>query len=73
MLEALYQDYRYPEADELASELLERSPLPWQAIYVIAEFFSQTRRYDEADDAISVGNKLNAGNDGVLRQFKCNT
>ena len=69
MLEALYQDYRYPEADGLASELLERSPLPWQAIYVIAEFFSQTRRYDEADDAISVGNKLNAGNDGVLRQF----
>lgn len=69
MLEALYQDYRYPEADELASELLERSPLPWQVIYVIAEFFSQTRRYDEADDAISVGNKLNAGNDGVLRQF----
>lgn len=69
MLEALYQDYRYPEADELASELLERSPLPWQAIYVIAEFFSQTRRYDEADDAISVGNKLNVGNDGVLGQF----
>ena len=69
MLEALYQDYRYPEADELASELLEKTPLPWQAIYVIAEFFSQTRRYDEADDAISVGNKLNVGNDDVLRQF----
>jgi DNA polymerase-3 subunit alpha (Gram-positive type) len=69
MLEALYQDYRYPEADELASELLERSPLPWQTIYVIAEFFSQTRRYDEADDAISVGNKLNAGNYRVLRQY----
>lgn len=69
MLEALYQDYRYLEADELASELLEKTPLPWQAIYVIAEFFSQTRRYDEADDAISVGNKLNVGNDGVLRQF----
>lgn len=69
MLEALYQDYRYPEADELASELLERSTLPWNAIYVIAEFFSQTRRYDEADDAISVGNKLNSDNENVLRQF----
>lgn len=69
MLEALYQDYRYPEADKLASELLERSPLPWQTIYVIAEFFSKTRRYDEADDAISVGNKLNADNEVVLRKF----
>ena len=69
VLEALYQDYRYPEADKLASELLDSSQLPWQAVYVIAEFFSQTRRYDEADDAISVGNELNAGNEGVLRQF----
>lgn len=69
MLETLYQDYRYSEADKLASELLDSSPLPWQAIYVIAEFFSQTRRYDEADDAISVGNKLNAHNDSILEQF----
>lgn len=46
MLEALYQDYRYAEADELASELSECSPLPWQTTYVIAQFFSQTRRYD---------------------------
>jgi len=68
-LEALYQDYRYPEADALASELLEKSQLPWQTTYFIAEFFSQTRRYDEADDAISVGNKLNEGNEGVLRLF----
>lgn len=69
MLEVLYQNYSYFEADELASELLECSPLPWQAVYVLAEFFSQTRRYDEADDAISIGNKLNEGNDGVLKQF----
>lgn len=69
MLEALYQDYRYFEADKLASELLDCSPLPWQTIYFIAEFFSQTRRYDKADDAISVGNKLNAENDDALRQF----
>ena len=70
MLETLYQDYRYSEADALASELLEQDVLPWQATYVIAEFFSQTRRYDEADDAISVGNKLNSDNIGVLKQFE---
>ncbi len=69
MLEALYQDYRYPEADDLASELLEYSSLPWQAVYVIAEFFSQTRRYDEADDAISTWNKLNIENESVKKQF----
>lgn len=70
MLETLYQDYRYTEADALASELLEQDVLPWQVTYVIAEFFSQTRRYDEADDAISVGNKANSDNVGVLRQFE---
>ena len=69
MLEALYQDYRYAEADELASELSECSPLPWQTTYVIAQFFSQTRRYDEADDAISYGNKWNDGNNDILRQL----
>lgn len=69
MLEALYQDYRYPEANELASELLECSMLPWQTIYVIAEFFSQTRRYDEADDAIGIGNKLNADSVDIHIQF----
>lgn len=69
MLETLYQDYRYPEANELASELLEEKPLPWQTIYFIAEFFSQTRRYDEADDAIDIGTALNTGNSDVLTKF----
>lgn len=69
MLEALYQDYRYAEADELASELSECSPLPWQTTYVIAQFFSQTRRYDEADDAISYGNEWNDGNIDILTQL----
>lgn len=70
MLEVLYQNYEYSKADELASELLDSSNLPWQAIYVIAEFFSQTRRYDEADDAISLGYSLDDVNDSVLRQFE---
>lgn len=33
MLEALYQDYRYSEADKLTSELLEEEKLPWETIY----------------------------------------
>ena len=70
MLETLYQDYKYPEADALAAELLDQNNLPWQATFVIAEFFSQTRRYDEADDAISSGNEAYSDNKDILRCFK---
>ncbi|SFR90388.1 exonuclease domain-containing protein [[Clostridium] aminophilum] len=69
MLETLYQDYRYREADELALDLLDRPLNVWQAAYVIAEFFCQTRRYDEAEDAMSVGRTLAVDNKDAIRTF----
>ena len=68
-LEALFQDYRYSEADELAYELVEESPEVWQVLYVMAEFFSQTRRYDEAEEAISRGKELFAENKKAMYEF----
>ena len=53
-LEALYQDYRYFEAEELAQELLDKPSVPLQTAYTIAEFFSQTRRYEEARKVIEI-------------------
>ena len=60
MLGALYMDYRYEEADALAGRLLEQTLLPKQAFYNLADFFSKTRRYDEASDAIETARKLYA-------------
>ena len=58
VLGALFMDYRYDEADLVAAELLEEVTLPKQAYYNLADFYSKTRRYDEADDAMNAATKL---------------
>ena len=58
VLEALFMDYRYEDADLLAGELLNEDELPIQSYYNLADFYSKTRRYDEADDAIEAASKL---------------
>ena len=58
LLGALFMDYRYEEADHLAEDLLEEDKLPTQAYYNLIDFYSKTRRYDEADDAIAAARAL---------------
>ena len=58
VLGALFMDYRYEDADLLAKELLEEDALPMQAYYNLADFYSKTRRYDEADDAMEAATRL---------------
>ena len=58
VLGALFMDYRYEDADLLAGELLEEDVLPTQAYYNLADFYSKTRRYDEADDAMDAAARL---------------
>ena len=58
VLGALFMDYRYEEADLLAGELLEEDELPTQAYYNLADFYSKTRRYDEADDAMDAATRI---------------
>lgn len=58
VLGALFMDYQYEAADNLAGELLEEEELPRQAYYNLADFYSKTRRYDEADDAMDAAEKL---------------
>jgi len=58
VLGALFMDYRYEDADLLAAELLEEDNLPSQVYYNLADFYSKTRRYDEADDAMNAATKL---------------
>lgn len=65
VLGAYFMDYRYAEADELAGSLMEQDNLPRQAYYNLADFYSKTRRYDLADDSISICKKLYSGETGV--------
>lgn len=58
VLGALFMDYRYEDADLLAGELLEEDSLPTQVYYNLADFYSKTRRYDEADDAMNAAAEL---------------
>lgn len=58
VLGALFMDYRYEDADLLAAELLEADELPTQAYYNLADFYSKTRRYDEADDAMDAAARI---------------
>ncbi len=69
MLESLYQSYCYPEAEALVSELSHMDSLPSQTLFYIAEFYSQTRRYNEADNIINLGEKANKDHDDILDQF----
>ena len=62
VLDALYKDYMFAEADELATDIMESDNLPKQVYFTVADFYTKTRRYDEADEILSEANKL-FGND----------
>ncbi|MBR3242774.1 MAG: 3'-5' exonuclease [Parasporobacterium sp.] len=52
-LGALYMDYDYSQADRIATILCESEDLPWQCYYNLAEFYTNTRRYEVAQDLIT--------------------
>ena len=58
VLDALYKDYMFAEADELATDIMESDKLPKQVYFTVADFYTKTRRYDEADEIIVEAEKL---------------
>ena len=58
VLDALYKDYMFLEADEMATEIMESDELPRQVYFTIADFYTKTRRYDEADEILTEAIKL---------------
>ena len=50
---ACYMDYAYDKAERIASLLCGSDDLPWQACYNLAEFYTKTRRYDDAEKVIA--------------------
>lgn len=54
MLSALYMDYRYYEAEEVADTIIVSERLPRQTLYSLADYYIKTRRYDIADSILSL-------------------
>ena len=68
VLGALYMDYRYQEAEQIADKLPMEKSVPWQAYCNLADFYSKTRRYDEADDVVEAAVKT-FGRESVMAKF----
>ncbi|MCI8520298.1 MAG: hypothetical protein HFE50_02255 [Clostridia bacterium] len=54
-MSAYIADYRYAEAEQLASELTQYDNLPYQAYYTLGDFYIKTRRYDIAERVLNDG------------------
>lgn len=69
VIDALYKDYFFAEADELANEVLGSEELPKQAYMTLADFYIKTRRYGQADKVITKAEKLFAEDEHALKEL----
>lgn len=53
VMSAYVMDYRYAEADEMASALMTYDELPCYCYYTLADFYTKTRRYMEAEEVLT--------------------
>lgn len=65
VMDALYKDYLFARAEEMAAEIMQSEELPKQAYLTLAEFYTKTRRYDEADEILSDAGKIFAGEESM--------
>lgn len=65
VMDALYKDYRFMQAEEMAAEIMQSEELPKQVYLTLAEFYTKTRRYDEADEILSDAEKIFAGEESM--------
>ena len=48
LLDAMWQDYEYDRAEEIASTLILENDIPYSTVLSLADYFTRTRRYDAA-------------------------
>ncbi len=58
VIDALYKDYMFLEAEELAVEIIQSEQLPKQVYLTLAEFYTKTRRYEAAEELLAEAKKL---------------
>ena len=70
VLDALYKDYMFSEADEIVTELMESDELPELVYSTVADFYIKTRRYDEAEEILSKAMRLFGDNQKAVAGYK---
>lgn len=63
LIDALYKDYLYQEAEDLTEEVLNSDDIPFYTYATIAEFYTKTRRYSEADSVLAKSREICGDND----------
>lgn len=58
VIDALYKDYEYEAANKMVAEIMSMEALPKQVYLTVADFYTITRRYDEADKLLSTASKI---------------
>lgn len=69
VLDALYKDYRYAEAEKAARDLAAVESLPGAAYLHLAEFYMITRRYDEAESFLLEAGKRYPEDDALQNRL----
>lgn len=67
VMDALYNDYYFAEAEKLAVEIMATENIPKQAYMTIADFYTRARRYDEADEILNRASKVYGSDDYVTQ------
>lgn len=57
VMAAYVMDYRYQEADAMAEVLAQNKELPCYCYYTLGDFYTKTRRYEEAEEVLTEGLK----------------
>ncbi len=70
VIDALYKDYEYKAADKMAAETMSMEALPKQVYLTVADLYTITRRYDEADELLSTAAKIFENDDDAARRIR---
>ena len=66
VLDALFKDYRFYDAEKLATELSESAEVPFEAACTLAEFYTKTRRYEAAEEVLCEAKEHFSGDNNAL-------
>lgn len=70
VMAAYIMDYRYQEADAMAAMLSQYKELPYHCYYTLGDFYTKTRRYEEAEEVLAEGLKFYENNPEIVKRMQ---
>lgn len=67
VLDALYKDYYFEEAEDMAVKLVESEELPIQVYMTLGDFYTKTRRYEAAEEFLNEAKNHFSSDEAVLQ------